>query len=433
MTPRPAPSPAATRSTSELTRRRLLALSAATAAVGGLDLLPAAASAAAAPRSAAHSSASAQGRAARAVPLLTLPAPTGGDRIGTVALHLVDPSRRDPWAPTPRPRELMVQLWYPAQQERGHPAAPWISPGAVPHFEASWNIPSGSVRLPTTSGRVGAPVRQQRPCPVLLFSPGYGMDRSAGTGLVEELASHGYLVVAIDHTYDASEVEFPGGRIETALLPADPSDRLVVAEAGVREADARFVLDRIEELNAGRNPDAEHRPLPRGLRGAFDLDRIGMFGHSLGGCTTAAAIHDDRRIKAGLSLDGQFVGPSAPAGSDRPFLLLSSDHDDPFPGWAAFWANQRGPKLELRLKGSTHDSFTDGEVFVPQLAPVLGLTPAEVVDQIGTGAPLRSVSVQRAYLRAFFDRYLRDGDGALLRGPSAHYPEMRFVRSHGIS
>ena len=365
--------------------------------------------------------------------MLTLPAPTGGEPIGTVSLHLVDPSRLDPWAPTRRPRELMVQLWYPAQHERGYPAAPWISPGAVAHFEASWNIPHGSVRLPTTSGRVGAPVLRQGPCPVLLFSPGYGMDRSAGTSLVEELASYGYLVVTIDHTYDASEVEFPGGRLETALLPADPSDRLVVEETGVREADARFVLDRIEELNAARNPDAEHRPLPHGLRGAFDLDRIGMFGHSLGGCTAAAVIHDDRRIKAGLSLDGQFVGPSAPAGSDRPFLLLSSDHDDPFPGWDTFWANQRGPKLELRLKGSTHGSFTDGEVFVPQLAPVLGLTPAEVVDQIGTGAPLRSVSVQRAYLRAFFGRYLRHGDGALLRGPSARYPEMQFVRSHDMS
>ncbi len=430
MTPRPVRSPVPTPADPAplLSRRRLLALSAATAAAAGLELASATATSAS-----ASAGAAAPRSAARPVPLLTLPAPTGGAPIGTVSLHLVDPSRRDPWAPTRRARELMVQLWYPAQHELGHPAAPWISPGAAAHFEASWNIPLGSVRLPTTSGRVGAPVRRERPCPVLLFSPGYGMDRSAGTSLVEELASHGYLVVTIDHTYDASEVEFPGGRLETALLPAAPSDRLIVEEAGVREADARFVLDRIEELNAGGNPDAEHRPLPRGLRGAFDLDRFGMFGHSLGGCTTAAVIHDDRRIKAGLSLDGQFVGPAAPAGSDRPFLLLSSDHDDPFPGWDTFWANQRGPKLQLRLKGSTHGSFTDGEVFVPQLAPVLGLTPAEVVDQIGTGAPLRSVAVQRAYLRAFFDRYLRHGDGALLRGPSTRYPEMQFVRSDRIS
>jgi dienelactone hydrolase len=405
-----------------LTRRRLLTLSALTAAAAGLDLAPAAA----APR--ARASGPLRAAAAPAVPRLTLPAPTGGQAIGTVPLHLVDRSRQDPWAPTPRPRELMVQLWYPCRQPHDWPAAPWIAPGAAPHFEESWNIPPGSVRLPTTSGRTGAPAAGRRPYPVLLYSPGYGLDRNSSTSLVQELAAHGYLVVTIDHTYEASEIEFPGGRLVTALLPADPSDRLDIQETGVREADARFVLDRIEELNTGGNPDAEHRPLPRGLRGAFDLDRTGMFGHSLGGCTAAAVMHDDPRVKAGLSLDGPFIGPSAPAGSDRPFLLLSSDHDDPYPGWDAFWANQRGPKLELRLLGSTHGSFTDGEVLVPELAPVLGLTPSQVVDQIGTGAPQRSIAVQRAYLRAFFDRYLRHGDGALLRGPSPRYPEMRFVR-----
>ena len=43
---------------------------------------------------------------------LRLFAPTGPYAIGTVQLHLVDHSRRDPW--TRRPRELMVSVWYPA-------------------------------------------------------------------------------------------------------------------------------------------------------------------------------------------------------------------------------------------------------------------------------------------------------------------------------
>lgn len=44
-------------------------------------------------------------------PTLSLPDPTGPRRVGTVALHLVDVSRRDPWVPAHPFRELMVQIW----------------------------------------------------------------------------------------------------------------------------------------------------------------------------------------------------------------------------------------------------------------------------------------------------------------------------------
>ncbi|MFF7635864.1 alpha/beta hydrolase family protein [Kitasatospora sp. NPDC008050] len=408
-----------------LSRRRLLALSAVTA-VTGLELVSTAAPATASSRSALAA------RPLTGLPAdsgrLTLPAPTGPERIGTVSLHLVDPARTDPWTPSHPTRELMVQIWYPAQSVRGYPAAPWLSTGAVPHFEQGWGMPAGLVRWPASHGHLGAPVEQGRPRPVVLYSPGYSMDRNSSTTLVEELASHGYIVVTIDHTHDSPEVEFPGGRIETGTVPEHPTEQVMAQETGVRAADARFVLDQLAALDAGRNPDAEQRPLPSGLRGAFDLARIGMFGHSLGGCTAAATMHDDPRVKAGLSLDGPFVGAAATAGSDLPFLLLTSDHDDAFAGWDVFWENQRGPKLQLRLTGSTHGSFTDGEVLYPQLAPVLELTAEQVVEQIGSGDPQRSVRVQRTYIRAFFDLHLRHHDSGLLHAPSPRYPEIRFVR-----
>jgi hypothetical protein len=39
---------------------------------------------------------------------LTLPKPTGPQRVGTVSLHLVDKSRPDPWVSAESARELMV-------------------------------------------------------------------------------------------------------------------------------------------------------------------------------------------------------------------------------------------------------------------------------------------------------------------------------------
>ena len=61
---------------------------------------------------------------------LTLAPPTGPYPIGTVALHLIDHSRRDPWLAAARPRELMVSVWYPAQHADRYRAAPWIPSAA---------------------------------------------------------------------------------------------------------------------------------------------------------------------------------------------------------------------------------------------------------------------------------------------------------------
>ena len=79
--------------------------------------------------------------------------------------------------------------------------------------------------------------------PVVLYSPGLHSDRSLGTVLIEELASHGYLVVAIDHTYDADQVEFPDGRVETFAIAGDIDDALIAKALAVRTADTRFVLE----------------------------------------------------------------------------------------------------------------------------------------------------------------------------------------------
>jgi predicted dienelactone hydrolase len=362
---------------------------------------------------------------------LTLPAPTGPHHIGTVSLHLVDRTRTDPFVPGNRVREIMIQVWYPASTVRGYPTAPWLSAGAVAHFEESQGLPTGAVRLPATHGHVDAPTEPGRR-PVLVYSPAFEADRGFATAQVEDLASHGYVVVTIDHTHDASEVEFPGGRVETTTI-ADADDQTLAQAVAVRAADARFVIDQLTAINAGRNPDAEHRPLPSGMRGAFDLARIAIFGHSLGGATAAAAVHDDQRFRAGVNMDGTLFGTAGPAGSDRPFLLLSSDHptipEDPT--WDTLFAQHRGPILELRLAASAHLSFNDGQALFPQLARTLGLDADGLAQLIGTIDPGRSVAIQRTYLRAFFDRWLRHRHQPLLEGPSRRYPEVQFVRSDG--
>jgi hypothetical protein len=397
---------------------------------------------------------------------LTLAPPTGSYSIGTVALHLVDHSRRDPWLAVDRPRELMVSVWYPAQLAGSYPWAPWMpaAAGALfltqlipgPPVVRADNTPSptpsvalGGVRLPVTRARLGAPVDlSARPCPVVLYSPGEGDVRELGTGLVSDLASRGYVVVTIDNTYEAAEVEFPDGRVEV-------SRQTTLADLGkmatVRVADTQFVLDELATLNSGINPDAEHHPLPAGLAGVLDLSATGMFGHSLGGSTAAATMAADPRISAGINLDGSIVsadmppnttslgaiaslaGPVARRIGDRPFMMMSSDHHDlaDDPTWGGFWPDLSGWRLLLSLKDSRHYSYTDEEEFLSQLVTAGIISPGAdrqvVIPAIGTIDPGSAVAAERAYIGAFFDLQLRHRSGSLLARPSPSYPQVQFL------
>jgi predicted dienelactone hydrolase len=361
---------------------------------------------------------------------LTLPTPTGPDRIGTVALHLVDPSRRDPWIPGHPLRELMVSLWYPATQTARSPVAPWMLPGAAARALSGLGIRQGAVKLPVTAGHLDAPVdRGGGARPVLLYSPGLQANRTIDTALVQELASRGYIVVTIDHTHDAGEVEFPGGRVEVAAMPPRETPAVKTEAVAVREADTRFVLDQLTAIDHGANPSVEHTALPRGIAGAMDLSRIGMFGWSIGGATAAATMRDDPRIKAGANMDGTFYGPVATSGLDRPFLLFGSqDHNrDNDPSWASFWAHLRGWRLDLKLTGAQHSSFTDAQYLEPQLAGLLRLSASQLAQDIGTIKPGRALDAERSYLLAFFDQQLRHRHSKLLDGPSPRYPQVQFL------
>lgn len=359
---------------------------------------------------------------------LTLPAPTGPNQIGTVSLHMVQAGRPDPWVPG-RTRELMISLTYPARHADRYPTAPYMDPGAWQAFQQS--PPSlRSALVPQTAAHEGAPVdRHPGGLPVILYSPPSGGDRSFNTVLVQELAGRGYLVATVDHTYSDDEVEFPDGRVAQRIFPEELTVPQLTAEVAERDKDMRFVLDELTAIERGANPDAEHRTLPDGLRGALNLTEVGMVGMSLGGATAAATMLDDPRIKAGIDLDGTLYGPVVTTGLTRPFLLLSAgDHNrDNDPSWAQFWNASTGWKRDFQLLGSTHGSYFDGEVLFPQLAGLLGLTPAKLAALVGTIDPARAITVESTYVDAFFDQHVRRRGGHLLDGPSPRFPEMVFV------
>ncbi|MFE4361659.1 alpha/beta hydrolase family protein [Kitasatospora sp. NPDC056800] len=389
------------------------------------------------------------GRQARA----WLPEPSGPYPIGTTAVHLTDTAREDPWHPGQR-RELMISLWYPTSRPAaGDDRAPYMEPAAGRHFDGPDGV--GLLNYGTTPGRTDwsairtharrdAPALPGGPRPVVLYSPGLGDPRTWGTALVEDLASRGYLVVTVDHTYEASEVAFPDGDLAPSVFPGLRGQPGVDIGAVLRKAidarvaDTRFVLDQLAALG-------ERTGLPAGVVGALDLGRIGMVGQSAGGFTALQTMHDDPRIAAGINMDGQlhFPGPDghtgvflssvAEDGLDRPFLLMGTGSEDSGgyrdqPGWNALWRHSTGWHADVTLTGSRHGSYTDAQPLLPQLARQGVLGADQLRKDVGDIRPGRAELATRSYVASFFDRWLRGQDDHLLDGPSARFPEMAYER-----
>jgi dienelactone hydrolase len=353
---------------------------------------------------------------------IKLPSLPGRQRVGTIALRLVDRARADRVFRSGH-RELMVQLWYPAQPG-GTRWSPYLPARIASTIERMNHLPSGTVSRIRTHGRTAAPVAAGAH-PVLLYSPGSSEMRSDATALVENLASEGYVVVAIDHTHESEFVEFPHGQIVRGTF-VDTGPASNERALRVRVADSRFVLDQLAELD-------DHGA----FAGRLDLARVGMFGFSLGGATAAATMLADSRLKAGADLDGSLYGPVVHEGLHRPFLIMLSPipasfkkrcgppckHLSAFHFFRPFYSHLRGPRYVVQLAASGHESFEDSVWIKPQLAPIAPAAARQF--DIGSINAQTAITTVTGYLTAFFDRYLRDTPQPVLRDPTTAYPSLR--------
>lgn len=379
------------------------------------------------------------------LPVFVLPTPTGPAAVGTTALVFTDQARREELSDDPSAmRTIPVQIWYPASVTHnarrasylGDPSrigAEQLRKAGLPSFTAR------HLRLVRTHSWENVPVAAGQPAyPILLFSHGDGMPLGQNTALMEELASHGYVVVSIGHPYQ-SIVVYPDGRLVTyrqaagrmkeiaamnkpardARLPSPytltPAERAQLAVRAVSlqpgedflarmwSADIRFVLDELAVLEAA----------PSGLfAGRLDMRRVGALGHSFGGAASGQACLDDPRIGAGLNMDGLQSGDMLRRPIGKPFLFMNEDRLDGLSD--PFYASSTGPAYEVIIKGAVHDSFTDMVLW----------SPFSVGRAGGDLEAARGLRIVNAYVLAFFDRYLKGVAAPLLDASPAPYPEV---------
>ena len=341
-----------------------------------------------------------------------LPAPTGRHPVGTTSLHLEDTSRLDPWVPTTN-RELMVSLFYPAAPARG-PRKQYMTSAesrAVLEEGGITTVPTDALSTVRTNAVVDAPpVGRRHGLPLVVLSPGFKRPRATLTTLAEDLASHGYVVVVVDHTHENVATTFPDGRVaHCAACGRYDLPFWAKLEAG-RAADVSFVLDRLT------GPLRHHRGA-----NLVDASRIAMGGHSVGGASSLGAAYADARIRAAIDVDGNLSTPLPEEGMSKPVMLLGR-RDHYAPGgegaetWARAWPLLTGWKRWLVVAGMAHPSFTDIGVIGPQW----GLDFGEVAGE-------RGAAITRASVRAFFDLHLRGVPQSLLDRPSEDYPEVSVV------
>jgi dienelactone hydrolase len=368
------------------------------------------------------------------LPVFRLPAPTGLYKVGTQTRHIVDESRQDPFSDEPdRARELMIQIWYPLDTSvRNLAMAPYRDRRIT-------TLKSAHLALVESHSMLGGQLLpSESRYPVLLYTPSWSGIRTECTVQVEELASHGYVVVGIDHPYCSGVVAFPDGRIVRRKFVGDEDysseasvetfARTARQQVEIRAQDASFVLDTLEQLNAD-DPDGL-------LTGSLDLAHVGIFGFSLGGGTSAQACWLDRRFRAGLDMGGMIAGESAKHGTFAPFFFMFEGMYESFPYTPRADISGVSPRKRRDIE-FTQKQFelikSSLSKFGGYWMTIQGIRHLEFSDvpffsvlRRGSADPARIARIISKYALAFFNRHLRDKEQPLLDGPTSDMPEVRF-------
>jgi dienelactone hydrolase len=380
-----------------------------------------------------------------AMPRVT-PAPTGAYRVGRLPFELVDSSRRDP-VDSAHARVVPGWIWYPAT-----PVATADTERALP---GEW----GDLRASASAAKLGPAAAEAMRvlavhaatgarwaptiarAPVLVFTPGNGWLPTDYSVLLEDLASHGYVVIGVAPARLADVVRLRDGRTLRKTLGVGAA---IGDDQAHAHRDVRYLLSHLADFDAN-----EHAPWFHHL----DLTRIGALGHSLGGTTAFVAAAQDSVVRAAINLDGDAMGSVTEVRPHQPLLLVSSELPSmreappaPNPGWIELtrqgiersehrrseeWshiASRSAGAVRIRLLGARHLNFTDAA-----LASSLIEGPQRRWMRWGSIDGARGLRITSELVRAFFDHTLlgRPVDDLLVR-PESRYPELRVVADESV-
>lgn len=352
---------------------------------------------------------------AMVIPVFHFPKPTGPYQIGTLTYQWVERSRRELFSPDPyAQRELMAQVWYPVKGDSSAARASYVQDAsALSSAAASAFSSAGVIHVPgfffdhlqyvTTNAIPSAPLaKSQSRYPVLLYLTGIDGFRSINTFQVEELVSHGYIVVGIDQLYVSVSVVFP--------------DRHAIT--GLTKPQIQPLIDQ-SISPAEKAPRVNGHPLQDGIVPYLAQD----VSFALDQLTTLDTAYRDPRLKACLMMDAAMPADVVHAGLQQASMWITRDahtmrlERQRSGGWSeadiqqtlttmrAVYRSLPGDGYYVQIAGMFHDNFTD----LPYWAPI--------ASQLGLTGPIdgqRECDIVNAYSVAFFEKELKGQQTPLL-------------------
>lgn len=348
-----------------------------------------------------------------------LPRLTGSYGVGVKTMHLVDQSRFENFTNASGDfREMMVQVWYPIEYETLGQRALYMDPLTFLWLKGRSPIPL--ITIPDDAYQFVRPHEHDGAAiahgmfPVIIFSPGYDGVYQIYTSFIEDIVSHGFVVVSINHPYVSGITVFPDNRtVGLAPVPTDPAQQAAFFSKSLRVIvqDAKFVLNTTAEMNVSDPEFAGH----------FDLSHVGMYGHSFGGANTAVCCYEDSRFCAGLTLEGVFYQNFTPGNITTPFLMMTAESRFTNDSSVQYmWNHITADTYKVGVLGSTHYAYTDVGVLLSHLVPLI---PPKILG-FGTITPKRMVNITRTYVDTFFEVYLKGAPREQLLNLSVEFPEV---------
>ena len=318
-----------------------------------------------------------------------LPAPTGSHAIGTRTFDWLDRSRHEQASKNSKEfRQVVVQIWYPAQPSRS-PIAPYVP--RLSAYRKAWERAAfAAATHAQTHSHVNAPVVAGRRAPVVLLSHGWEETRTSYTSLGEDLASRGFAVFGVDHPY-MGRIALASGQVTAAREDQFHSPAEIMDYYG---RDLQFVIDRIAKLES-EDPILAH---------SLDLSRLAAIGHSSGFSAVSNACSHDPRIKACVNIDAPGFTAALLKGLAQPLLWIRLERAGPLP--SEILSARTAAGYDLQINGAVHDSVEDWNY--------LEASSSQERDRA-----TKLIGVLRSYIAAFLQKSLQGQDSDLLRNSKA--------------
>lgn len=335
---------------------------------------------------------------------LNLPAPNGSFGVALAIQEVINNDLNDPYASNGQKRRIMLSAFFPTVpvedcQKIEAPYMPAFTASVYDQLYATEGIVNGTfeafqLSLCEQNGSMSADEPYLH-FPVILFSPGLGNSRLIYSAVAESLAAQGFVVITIDHPFDAAIVEFPDGSYILAANITTPDQ--IEMDLDIRTKDVTFVIDQLYNSTFIET-------LLTGLYGSVNLKALFIAGHSLGGATAASAMLDDKRLINGVNLDGTFFGPVVQQGLQRAFMMLAHEgkNQSTDSSWADIWPHLQGSKVQASVEGTVHASYTDFPLLVDVLELRDSLPADQVAELVGSIPGERMLDIVASSIQDFF-------------------------------